>query len=91
MEEPYCAQCVHYIPHYIKFGENLYDLIRCGHCIFPRKKHRDAYAKPCNHFQKIPKKRDRSEPENPVERFFLLFPVACAIIPHDAGFVYRLL
>ena len=67
MEEPYCAQCVHYIPHYIKFGENLYDLIRCGHCIFPRKKHRDAYAKPCNHFQKVPKKRDRSEPENPVE------------------------
>ena len=67
MEEPYCAQCVHYIPHYIKFGENLYDLIRCGHCIFPRKKHRDAYAKPCNHFQKVPKKRDLSEPENPVE------------------------
>ena len=55
MQEPYCAQCVYYIPHYIKFGENLYDLIRCGHCTFPRKKHRDAYAKACPHFQPIPK------------------------------------
>ena len=56
MNGSYCAQCIHYIPHYIKFGENLYDLIRCGHCTFPRKKHRDAYAKPCPHFQKPPEK-----------------------------------
>ena len=55
MQEPYCAQCIHYVPHYIKFGENLFDLIRCGHCTFPRKKHRDAYAKACPHFQPIPK------------------------------------
>ena len=54
MQEPYCAQCIHYVPHYIKFGENLFDLIRCGHCTFPRKKHRDAYAKACPHFQPIP-------------------------------------
>ena len=54
MQEPYCAQCIHYCPHYIKFGENLYDLIRCGHCTFPRKKHRDAYVKVCANFQPIP-------------------------------------
>ncbi len=55
IDTPYCAQCIHYVPHYIKFGENLFDLIRCGHCTFPRKKHRDAYAKVCAHFQPLPK------------------------------------
>ena len=82
MQEPYCAQRIHYCPHYVKFGENLFDLIRCGHCTFPRRKHRDAYAKPCPHFQKAP---------NPVEDFCLHFPISCAIIAHDAGLVYRLL
>mgnify|MGYP003301381446 CR=1 FL=1 len=54
MEESYCAQCIHYVPHYIKFGENLFDLIRCGHCTYPRRKHRDAYAKVCANFQPLP-------------------------------------
>lgn len=54
MEESYCAQCIHYVPHYIKFGENLFDLIRCGHCTYPRRKHRDAYAKACVNFQPLP-------------------------------------
>lgn len=54
MRKPYCAQCVHDVPHYIKFGENLYGLIRCGHCTCPRKKHRNAYAKACPFFQPLP-------------------------------------
>ena len=65
MEEPYCAQCIHYVPHYIKFGENLFDLIRCGHCTYPRKKHRDAYAKACANFQPLHGLRGGGEHQTP--------------------------
>ncbi len=54
MNELTCKDCIHYCPHYVKFGEGLFDLIRCGHCTYPRRKHRDAYAAPCPHFQAIP-------------------------------------
>ena len=65
MEEPYCAQCIHYVPHYIKFGENLFDLIRCGHCTYPRKKHRDAYAKPSLFSSPSRWKTHRNNPRTP--------------------------
>ena len=54
MEKPTCADCAHFRPHYIKFDEDRYDLISCGHCVYPRLKHRQCGTPACVHFKPIP-------------------------------------
>ena len=40
MNEPTCANCVHFRRHYIRFDEFRFTEIPCGHCVHPQLKHR---------------------------------------------------
>ena len=63
MNEPTCAFCIHFRPHYIQFDEDRYSLIPCGHCVYPRLKHRQATSKGCIHFSPLPpKEREKDTP-----------------------------
>lgn len=44
---PFCANCKHYHPHYDKRGFRF----ECGHCPYPRMKHRNSYDT-CERFEK---------------------------------------
>ncbi len=45
-----CQLCKHFIQHYRKEKENDYCDVNCGHCKFPRLKHRNPGAVACYHF-----------------------------------------
>ena len=46
-----CGKCIHYVRHYRKACSG-YSLVYCGHCIYPRVKHRLPDEKGCRHFEK---------------------------------------
>ena len=50
--EDICANCKYYCQHFLLHHEfrNPY-WVNCGHCIFPRSKHRKPTCKACNHFE----------------------------------------
>lgn len=52
MQEPTCKDCRHFRQHYVKLREGRFDPIPCGHCVFPRLKHRTTDTTACFHFQK---------------------------------------
>lgn len=41
-EDEVCANCVHYMQHYVRFseGSHIADPCMCGHCMYPNLKHR---------------------------------------------------
>ena len=51
MQEPTCKDCRHFRQHYIKFREGRYEPITCGHCVYPRLKHRTTDTPACFHFK----------------------------------------
>lgn len=52
MKEATCADCTYFCQHYIYFLEMRYDTIPCGHCIYPRLKHRKPNTLACVHFKR---------------------------------------
>ena len=50
MKEAYCKDCIHFRQHYIRFGYR-YDVVSCGHCVYPRLKHRKPNNDACSHFR----------------------------------------
>lgn len=52
MEDPTCKDCVHFRQHYVHFYEMRYDKVPCGHCVFPRLKHRTPDTFACAYFKK---------------------------------------
>lgn len=57
MTEPTCKSCKHFRQHYILFNTNRYDPIPCGHCVYPRLKHRKPGTPACTHFMEKEKER----------------------------------
>ena len=51
--EPVCANCAHYYDHYAYNGRH-YIPCTCGHCVYPRIKHR----KPTQSCERFKKKED---------------------------------
>lgn len=45
-----CKTCVHYRQHYI-LDEQRCTPIACGHCVFPRLKHREPSTPACHRYQ----------------------------------------
>ncbi|MCL2883966.1 MAG: hypothetical protein FWF49_00585 [Oscillospiraceae bacterium] len=58
MSPKICGGCAHFRQHYVKFGYR-YNDIDCGHCVFPRLKHRDATAAACEYFKE--RKREKKD------------------------------
>ena len=53
-----CADCIHYRRHYIRFDEFRFTEVPCGHCVFPRLKHRKPHTPACNNFKPRKKETD---------------------------------
>lgn len=51
VKEEVCANCQHFIQHYIKMES---EIVACnaGHCVYPRLKHRSPCDKKCEHFER---------------------------------------
>ena len=53
-EIPFCINCEHFYQHYIKAGPPIFTVsmqpLDCGHCSYPRMKHREAYDT-CEYFE----------------------------------------
>ena len=45
-----CKKCIHYIQHYTKVQGSCFR-VYCGHCIYPKVKHRLPYTKACKYFE----------------------------------------
>ena len=51
---PMCKDCIHFRPHYVRRGRNWYLRTACGHCVYPRLKHRKEETPACNNFKPLP-------------------------------------
>ena len=49
MENKTCADCQHYVQHYIKFMDR-FNEVCCGHCVYPRIKSRAPHTHACDKF-----------------------------------------
>lgn len=47
-----CNDCQHFRQHYVFFLETRFDPVPCGHCVYPRLKHRTPNTAACVHFLK---------------------------------------
>lgn len=50
MNSDICKNCVHYRQHYI-LDEQRCASVNCGHCVYPRIKHREPHAKACSYYE----------------------------------------
>ena len=50
METAYCKECKYFRQHYVLDVQSCTS-INCGHCTYPRLKHRTPYHMACQHFQ----------------------------------------
>ena len=55
MNDPTCKYCQHFRQHYVFWYTDRYQEVPCGHCVYPRLKHRRTDCPACVHFQKKPK------------------------------------
>ena len=62
MEDPQCKDCKHFRQHYVHFLETRLSPIPCGHCVYPRLKHRRPDTPACVHF-KFKTAEENSPPE----------------------------
>ena len=51
MNTPTCATCIHFRRHYIHFDEFRFTEVPCGHCVYPRLKHRKPDTPACVHYK----------------------------------------
>jgi len=61
MDDPQCKDCQYFRQHYVYFCGIRYVTVPCGHCIFPRLKHRKPDTFACVYF--VP----RLSPEEPAD------------------------
>ena len=57
MEELNCKQCKYFHQHYT-VNSHYYSAVNCGHCVFPRIKHRSPLHTVCTHFLPIKNRSD---------------------------------
>lgn len=50
MEDPVCRDCVHFLQHYVASGKG-FTRAACGHCVYPRLKHRQPHTLACVHYK----------------------------------------
>lgn len=50
MLDPTCENCMYFRQHYILFYEGHYNPVPCGHCVFPRLKHRRPDTPACVYY-----------------------------------------
>ena len=53
MQKPTCKECKHFRTHYVKIDNHHYETAGCGHCVYPRLKHRKPETFACVYFVKI--------------------------------------
>ena len=46
-----CKDCMYFRAHYVRRGRNWYLRTSCGHCVYPRLKHRQEDTPACTHFK----------------------------------------
>ena len=53
-DETVCANCKHYRGHFVRWAEYAdgYYQTNCGHCVYPRIKHRHPGNEACYNFEK---------------------------------------
>ena len=49
MDKESCRTCGHFIQHYA-FRNGKFRWVNCGHCTEPKVRHKDPYAKICEHY-----------------------------------------
>lgn len=54
MEKEKCINCAHFRQHYVYWYENHYQPVPCGHCVYPRLKHRTPDTSVCVHYKEKP-------------------------------------
>ena len=59
MENKTCADCQHYVQHYIKFMDR-FNEVCCGHCVYPRIKSRAPHTHACDKFTEKEQKNSNS-------------------------------
>ena len=63
METPICQTCKYFTQHYY-LDEQYCSELECGHCVYPRLKHRNPSAPACKHYaerEKPPRLPDRKD------------------------------
>lgn len=50
MGEARCKDCTHYRQHHV-LDEQSCTAVDCGHCIYPRQKHRKPDARACSYYE----------------------------------------
>ena len=50
MDNPTCQSCIHFLQHYVLDAQSCTP-INCGHCRYPRLKHREPQTRACAHYQ----------------------------------------
>lgn len=45
-----CSDCKYFHQHYIRYQKRIYRWCNCGHCTYPRIKHRLRNTPACEHF-----------------------------------------
>ena len=48
-----CETCKHFHQHY-SLKDGILTQVHCGHCVFPRVKHKQPYSKSCEHYTRGP-------------------------------------
>ena len=61
MEEPKCSMCIYFRQHYIHWDADCYYEVPCGHCVYPRLKHRKPDTPACIHFHSRQEQKDKSD------------------------------
>ena len=46
-----CGNCAHFRLHYIRLAKGRYHALRYGHCVYPRRKQREAFRPACPHWK----------------------------------------
>lgn len=49
-QEKVCAQCRHFHRHYVRYGNNRYSPLNCGHCGEPRCRDKKAETPACGRY-----------------------------------------
>lgn len=53
MSEPTCKDCQYFRQHYVLFLDDRFTAVPCGHCVYPRLKHRKPDTFACVNFNQI--------------------------------------
>ena len=88
MNETLCKNCQYYLQHYALNRRTLYE-VYCGHCTFPRAKHRKPDMKACEHFLPGPGQEEAFVSKEYLSKELLRYMLSLDILPEikkDEGF-----